>query len=213
MSPEGPSYEADPEVRLMSRVAAGDDAAFDPLVRRVIEPLTAFMTRQTGDPDRAADLVQETLLRAFRARKTYRPDARFRTWLFRIASNVTLNRIRYDGYRAATSLDAETGAEGVALGARLPDARAPEPSAGLEQGELRDRVRAAVLALPANQRVAVTLLRFHELSYEEIASAMSLSLQAVKSLLNRAKENLRRALAPEIGARLDVGTVAERGVT
>ncbi len=195
-------YEADPEVRLMLQVAADQSGAFDALVRSVVESLTAFITKQVGDPDRASDLVQETLLRVFRNRSSYRPDARFRTWLFHIAVNVILNKRRYDGYRAAVSLDAEPDQEGSSLGARLPDAKAVDPTGSMEQTELAERVRAAVAALPLNQRIAVTLLRFHDLPYEDIARAMELSVQAVKSVLNRAKENLRRALAPDLDAAL-----------
>jgi RNA polymerase sigma-70 factor, ECF subfamily len=198
----GTTYEADPEVRLMLRVAADEPGAFDDLVRGVVDPLTAFMTRQTGDPDLAGDLVQETLLRVYRARRTYRPDARFRTWMFRIAVNVTLNRYRYEGYRVAASLDDGGGDDESGLGARLADARAADPSHDAERVELQTAVRRAVGRLPLNQRTAVTLLRFHDLSYEEIAAAMDLKVQAVKSLLNRAKENLRRSLSPEIEARL-----------
>jgi RNA polymerase sigma factor (sigma-70 family) len=124
------SYEADPEVRLMSRVAKGDAKAFDALVRRVTDPLVAFLSKRTRDPDIAADLAQETLLRAFRGRKDYRPDARFRTWLFRIAMNVDLNRRRYDGYRAAASLDDASEADGAPLSARTPDAKAEAPTSG-----------------------------------------------------------------------------------
>jgi RNA polymerase sigma-70 factor, ECF subfamily len=196
------SYEADPEVRLMSRVAKGDAKAFDALVRRVTDPLVAFLSKRTRDPDIAADLAQETLLRAFRGRKDYRPDARFRTWLFRIAMNVDLNRRRYDGYRAAASLDDASEADGAPLSARTPDAKAEDPTSGAERDEVRERVRSAVAELPENQRVAVALLRFHEFTYEEIARTMSLSVPAVKSLLNRAKDNLRRALAPDLESAL-----------
>jgi RNA polymerase sigma-70 factor (ECF subfamily) len=196
------SYEADPEVRLMLQVSADVPGAFDALVRRVVDPLTAFLTKQTGDPDVASDLVQETFLRVYRHRSSYRPDARFRTWLFYIAVNVVLNRRRYEGYRGAASLDAEGDDEGASLGARLADEKAADPTTGVERAELAARVRDAVARLPLGQRIAVTLLRFHDLSYEEIARAMELTVPAVKSLLNRAKENLRRALAPEIATAL-----------
>ena len=209
----GIAYETDPEVQLMLRVREDDGGAFAELVKLVSDPLLSFMFRQIGDQQAAEDLAQEALHRAWAARKTYRPDARFRTWLFRIARNLTLNRIRYDGYRASTSLDAPAQDGDLPLGANLGDGSAPVPSARMEQTELAVRVRSAVDELPESQRTAVILLRFDELSYEEIAATMDLSIQAVKSLLNRAKENLRRALAPEIDRYLTIDdrNLAKRG--
>jgi RNA polymerase sigma-70 factor, ECF subfamily len=90
----------------------------------------------------------------------------------------------------------------ASLSARTPDAKAEDPTSGAERDEVRERVRSAVAELPENQRVAVALLRFHEFTYEEIARTMSLSVPAVKSLLNRAKDNLRRALAPDLESAL-----------
>jgi RNA polymerase sigma-70 factor (ECF subfamily) len=197
------SYEADPEVRLMLRVAADEPGSFEELAKSVVDPLTAFLTKQTGDPDLAGDLAQETLLRVFKSRATYRPDARFRTWLFHIAVNLILNRRRYESYRTTTSLDGASADDGPSLGAQVRDDRSPDPAGALEKAELADRVRRAVAALPSNQRIAVSLLRFHDLSYEEIGRAMNLTVQAVKSLLNRAKENLRRALAADLGSALE----------
>lgn len=197
------SYEADPEVRLMLRVAADEPGAFEELAKSVVDPLTAFLTKQTGDPDLAGDLAQETLLRVFKSRATYRPDARFRTWLFHIAVNLILNRRRYESYRTTTSLDGASADDGASLGAQVRDDRSPDPAGALEKAELADRVRRAVAELPSNQRIAVSLLRFHDLSYDEIGRAMNLTVQAVKSLLNRAKENLRRALAADVGSALE----------
>ena len=171
------------------------------------------MYRHIGDEQTAEDLSQEVLNRVYTVRKTYAPGARFRTWLYRIARNLSLNRLRYEAYRETASLDDTAGDETPALRSVIADGREPAPSDRLERKELCDRVRAAVLGLPENQRTAVLLLRFEEMSYEQISDAMEITVQATKSLLNRAKENLRRVLAPEIADRIaiDGRSLARKG--
>ncbi len=208
----GSSFASDPEVRLMLRVQADEPGAYEELVSIITPPLLNFMYRQTGDQQLAEDLTQEVLMRMYKARHAYVPAARFRTWLYRIATNLGLNRLRYEEYRAAASLDAPVDTGRGVRPLDPADERMEAPSGRLERGEVCDAVRNAVMALPANQRAAVLLLRFEELSYQEIAEALDLSLQATKSLLNRAKEALRRALAPQIGDVLATEASAPKGL-
>ncbi|HZN61360.1 MAG TPA: sigma-70 family RNA polymerase sigma factor [Planctomycetota bacterium] len=173
----------DPDVELMLRFQGGDAAAFDELVRRHQKAVLNIAWRYCGDRSLADDLAQEIFVKVWRARGSYQPAARFSTWLYRIAVNRCLNEIR--SRPRGGSLPVEETLEEPA-GAR--------PDDDLHLAEVRDAVRRAVDGLPANQRMAVILSRFHELPYDEIAEAMSVSLEAVKSLLFRARENLKTAL-------------------
>ena len=181
----------------MLEAAADRSGSFDRLVTEVTPPLLRFLVRQCGSQELAEDLAQETWLRVWRSRHAYVAGAKFRTWLYRIAVNTHLNRLRSESYRHAASLDAETVDGGGPLSATIEDVAWPAPSARLEAAELAARVRRAVDALPPTQRAAVLLFRFEGLSYEDIAATLDLSLQAVKSLLNRAKSRLHVLLADE----------------
>jgi RNA polymerase sigma-70 factor (ECF subfamily) len=173
----------DPDVALMLRFQRGDEAAFDELVRRHQKAVLNIAWRYAGDRALAEDLAQEIFVKVWRARGSYQPSARFSTWLYRIAVNRCLNEIRSRPKRAPLPVE-ET----------LEEPAGARPDDDLGRAEVRDAVRRAVDDLPANQRMAVILSRFHELPYEQIAEAMSVSLEAVKSLLFRARENLKNAL-------------------
>ena len=193
-----PAYDADPDVQLMLRFQRGDAGAFDELVRRHQRGVVNLTHRYLGDPASADDMAQDVFVRIHNARATYRPEAKFTTWLYRIATNLCLNEIRdRERYRprpASAAGGEEEEAAGDAFGALLdPGASAP-PGESLEREELRRAVIAAVRALPPQQRMAVLLLRWHGQSYQEIAEALDTTVKAVKSLLSRAKENLRQRL-------------------
>ena len=185
---ESPPREAatpfgDPDVALMLRFQHGDPSAFDDLVRRHQKTVLNIAWRYCGDRALADDLAQEIFVKVWRARGSYQPSARFSTWLYRIAVNRCLNEIRSRPKGAALPVE-ET----------LQEREGSRPEDDLLRADVRAAVRRAIDALPANQRMAVILSRFHELPYEEIAEAMSVSLEAVKSLLFRARENLKVAL-------------------
>jgi RNA polymerase sigma-70 factor (ECF subfamily) len=189
---------SDPDVALMLAVKAGDSAAFDELVARHAAYLVNFFYRQVGHRDLAEDLAQETFLKVYRARDGYRPTARFKAWLLTIATNLALNKKRYEKLRFHLSLDTSVTDDDGEQGFQIPDRGGAEPASAFERDEMQERVRVVVQGLPANQRIAVILHRFEGLSYAEIATAMDLTEKAVKSLLNRAKENLRTRLQHEI---------------
>ncbi len=194
----GHDFLEDPDVRLMLDVQAERPGAFEELVTRHSAPLVNFLFRHAGSQEDAEDLAQEVFAKVYRARGGYAPSARFRTWLLTIATNLCLNRKRYEAYRFHWSLDAPPGDDPAQAAPEVEDGRDDGPVAGVESAEIAERVRRAVGRLPENQRVAVNLLRFEGLAYRDIAGAMQISVQAVKSLLNRAKENLRSMLARDV---------------
>jgi RNA polymerase sigma-70 factor (ECF subfamily) len=141
----------------------------------------------------AEDLAQEVFLRVYRARDRYQPEARFTTWLYRIATNLALNAIRD---RRGTSQPAESGAqESDVEFSRVVDSK-PTAEQQLMQTDRERLIRQAVEALPENQRAAVILHKYHEVDYCQIAKILGVSVSAVKSLLFRAYESLRTRLLP-----------------
>lgn len=193
-----PAYDNDPGVQLMLRFQRGDEAAFDELVRKHQRGVVSLTYRYVGDPGAAEDMAQDVFVRVYKARASYRPEAKFTTWLYRIATNLCLNELRdREKYRplpmSETSRE-EGDSDGGPARSPLDVGAADPPSSGLEREELRRAVAEAVKGLPPQQRMAVILLRWHGRSYEEIADAMDTTVKAVKSLLSRAKENLKTRL-------------------
>lgn len=173
---------------LMARIARDEEPAFRLLVERWERPVHAYFRRMTGDADDASDLAQDVFVKVHAHAGRYRPEGRFKSWLFRIAGNRArswarrrkiVDWVRFDAFR-----------HDRAAGGRLPDA-------DLQAQEVGARVRAAVAALPDRQREALVLRRYHEMSQKEIAAAMDVSEGAVESLLVRAMQTLRRTLAAE----------------
>ncbi len=177
---------ADPDVELMLRFQKGDERAFEELVRRHTRGLLNLVYRYLGDASRAEDVAQDIFVKVYRARMKYEPKAKFSTWLYRIAVNHCLNEIRARRAQPASAAPADD---------LLEESSGEHPDARLHRLELQQAVKRALDALPETQRLAVLLARYEEMSYGEIAQAMGLSLEAVKSLLFRAKENLKQALA------------------
>jgi len=186
---DGTNFQDDPGVQWMLAWQKGDERAFDRLVEAYSERLFALFTRFMGSAPEREDLVQETFLRVLRARDAYRPSARFSTWLYRIAFNLAVNRSQRS--HPEGSLD-----EGLAPARAPSDDGITDPSADMEREDVVRAVRAAIDALPAHQRMALVLARFEELSLAEIAEVMGSSEKAIKSLVHRARENLRAQLAP-----------------
>jgi len=188
----------DPDVRLMLEVRDDSAAAFEELVLRYQGRLITVLDHVVGNRDLAEDLAQEVFLRVYRNRKTYQPGAKFSTWLFTIANNVALNALRSRSrrreVRLQTSDPARSGAR--AMEAVLAASSGQMPARQLDKAEMRDVVRMAVGALNDRQRLAVLLSKFEELSYADIAEVMDISPQAIKSLLARARCNLREVLQP-----------------
>ena len=194
-------YLEDPDVKRMLRVREGDESAFEELVAGYGSLLMAFMKRFVGPSGPVEDLAQDVFLKVHRAAPTYEPRARFKTWLLTIATNVCLNEKRRASRHFQHSLDQSMGSGDGDDGARLSEQVEDDgarPDSDMEAVELKSKVRAAIDGLPDNQRMAILLARFEQMSYADIGATMGLSVMAVKSLLNRAKNNLKDALSREI---------------
>ncbi len=188
----------DPDVRLMLEVRDGSAAAFEELMLRYQNRLVTVMEHLVGGRHQAEDLAQEVFLRVYRARQSYVPGAKFSTWLFTIANNAAQNVLRTLSRRREVSLPArESGPLGANPMEVLVQASSGQmPSRQLDKAEARDIVRLAIGALNERQRMAVLLSKFEGMSYADIAESMELTPQAVKSLLSRARGNLREVLEP-----------------
>ena len=188
---------ADPSTALMLRVRDGDAAAFERLVGLWQDRLVTLFLNHTGDHATAEDLAQEVFLRVYRARERYEPTAKFTTWIHTIANNVASDLAQRSYRRRERGVPASASASSSAIGLDqlAVAASGMMPARQADRGELRSVVRAAVAGLGERQRMAVLLAKFEHCSYEEIAAAMGLTVPAVKSLLVRAREHLKAALA------------------
>ncbi len=182
------------DAAVMLRVAQGDEASFNYLAQKYHRPMIHFLFRMVGNHAIAEELAQEVFLRVYRARESYRAEARFTTWLYRIATNLAVNYARDTRQeRSAQTVyldqpDEETGTS--------PDVANNEISA--EERLLRDErmaaIRRHVMALPERQRMAVLMHKYQGMDYRQIGQVLKLSESATKSLLFRAYQTLREKL-------------------
>ncbi len=182
------------DVDLMLRVKSGDREAFRLLIGRHQKPLLNFICRFTGNPGESEDLTQEVFMKIFQAASRYEPQAGFTTWLYRIATNVTLNYLRDHKPRLLTSLNQDSE-EHSGNFLEIQDTQPLAEERLLEEERIRC-VRNAVAALPENQRLALVLTKYQNLSLKDAAAVLNCSPMAVKSLIFRAYTNLRGKLAP-----------------
>ena len=169
----------------MRRVGAGERAAFRSLVVRYQGPLYAFVLRMVHRSSLAEELVQETFVRAFRAAPRYQSTAAVSTWLFHIAARLAMNELakshrRHEFAGEVPEMLAESG----------------DPLDAFERKELARTIEQALAGLPPQQRAAVVLARFEDMSYREIGEVLEISEAAVDSLLQRARQTLTRLLGP-----------------
>lgn len=186
------------DVELMLALKAGDEDAFKELVDRHRDAVVNLTYRYLGNRTDAEDLAQEVFLKVYRARARYEPAAKFTTWLYRVAANTCLNEVRDRRRRptfAAAPFDAREDG-----GVPAADRNSPSPPEEAERSEMREAVRAALAELPERQRMALVLNKFHGLGYEELADSLGMTVPAVKSLLVRARENVRRRIEPYLRA-------------
>ncbi len=185
----------DPDIRLMLRVRADEPGAFEELVTSYQHRLIAVMHHLVGSKEEAEDLAQEVFLRVYRAREKYAPQAKFSTWLFTIANNLALNALRSRQRKPVVPLAVhDSGPLGPRPAEQLVHDRAAQPMQRMQQQELAAIIQVAIQGLNERQRMAVILNKFEDMNYAEIAEVMNLSTKAVKSLLSRARMNLRVAL-------------------
>jgi RNA polymerase sigma-70 factor (ECF subfamily) len=202
----------DPDVRLMLAVAEGDAQAFEDLVLRYQSRLVAVLEHLVGNRDQAEDLAQEVFLRVYRARQSYEPGAKFSTWLFTIANNVASTALRTRSRRREVSLaphDSSSTSVGR-MDALVQASSGQMPARQLDKAEMRQIVQLALESLNERQRMAVLLNKFEGMSYGDIAEAMELTPKAIKSLLSRARLNLREVLEPYLEDGLPPGAAAKK---
>ncbi len=182
----------------MLQVRDDDAAAFEELMLRYQHRVLRVLEHLAPSPSEAEDLAQEVFLRVFRARKSYTPDAKFSTWLFTIVHHVASNARRKRANRQEVQLVSSPSGQ-VELGGMDQWAQATSgvmPSRVMARLEMREVVRAALTHLNPRQRMAVLLNKFEGMSYADIAQTMGTSVQAVKSLLARARLTLKEVLEP-----------------
>lgn len=185
----------DPDIRLMLRVRADDPVAFQEMVDAFQHRLVAVMHHLVGSAEEAEDLAQEVFLRVYRSRKKYRPRSKFSTWLFTIANNLALNALRSRSRKPVVPLDVrDSGPLGPRPAEQLAKDKAVQPAQRVQQKELAGVIQRALENLNERQRMAVVLNKFEDMNYADIAEVMGLTTQAVKSLLSRARTNLRQEL-------------------
>jgi RNA polymerase sigma-70 factor (ECF subfamily) len=194
------TYTHDPDVQLMLRVKEGDQQALSQLVANYQDRLIGVFAHMLHDQHMAEDMAQEVFMRVYRSRERYQPTAKFSTWLFRIANNLASNSRRNQGRRKEVPLEVrDTGM----LSDRpeeqlLAEKSGMMPTRQADKRELQSVVRQALATLNDRQRMAVMLHKFEGMTYADIGQAMEMTVTAVKSLLSRARENLREALEQHV---------------
>ena len=182
------------DAAIMLELKAGNMAGFDFLIQKYRKPIINFMYRMTRNQAVAEELAQEVFLRVYRSRETYRAEARFSTWLYRIATNLGVNQARDTRHERAASTvyldeaDSETGT--------TPDVAdsTPDVESRLLRDERMAAIRDHVMALPERQRMAVLMHKYEGMDYSQIGEVLKLSESATKSLLFRAYQTLREKL-------------------
>lgn len=191
MSPLERNHNRNPSDEfLMEKLREGDRSMLEPLIRRYERPLFAYACKILKDRDRAQDVFQETFIRVFRRRSTYRTGARFRPWLYQICLNLCRDLLRKQTRQSETELKDELP---------LPDLR-PGPEERSEKTAVAARVREAVTALPEKQRQVVILAQYQGLSYPEISEILKVPVGTIKSRMFHAVKKLAQELKDLEGA-------------
>ncbi len=182
-----------PSEDLMARIAKGDEGAFETLVNRHQTSILNLIYRYIGDRTQAKDLAQEVFIRVWKSAKTYKREAKFTTWLYRIAINLCLNALESSHRKKWFSFNRSDEDGKRTLEETLADS-GPSAEDILLEKERSRQISDALQSLPENQRMALVLKRYDNLSYQEIAQVIGCSVSAVESLLVRAKRTLQEKL-------------------
>lgn len=190
--PKAPARSEDDaeDVRLMRLVAGGDTTAFEQLVERHQALVAGTVARMLGSNSDVEDIAQQVFIRVWKSAGRYVVRAKFTTWLLKITRNLVFNEMRRAKRHAHLPVQIEPQADEIPL----KDEATAAPDATLLHTELQAAIEKAITLLPETQRMALVLRRYEELSYEEIANVLDLSVPAVKSLLFRARTELRERL-------------------
>src|SRR5881392_936400 len=188
----GRSDEDAEDVRLMELVSGGDTSAFEKLIERHQSLVAGTVARMLGSNSDVEDIAQQVFIRVWKSARRYVPRAKFTTWLLKITRNLVFNELRRSKRRGHVPLQSEPGGEDHPP---LKDETNPAPDASLLESELQRTIEEAIMQLPESQRMALVLRRYEQLSYEQIAEVLDLSVPAVKSVLFRARTELRSRLS------------------
>src|SRR5438876_5950785 len=191
----GRSDEDAEDVRPMQLVSGGDTSAFEKLIERHQSLVAGTVARMLGSNSDVEDIAQQVFIRVWKSARRYVPRAKFTTVLMKISRNLVFNELRRAKRHAHVPLQPEAGAEDPPL----KDEANLAPDSSLLEGELQRTIEAAILQLPETQRMALVLRRYEQLSYEQIAEVLDLSVPAVKSVLFRARTELRSRLSKYLG--------------
>jgi RNA polymerase sigma-70 factor (ECF subfamily) len=188
---EGKSDEDAEDVRLMRLVSGGDTGAFEQLIERHQSLVAGTVARMLGSNSDVEDIAQQVFIRVWKSARRYVPRAKFTTWLLKITRNLVFNELRRSKRHAHVPLQTLPGAEEFPL----KDQTNPTPDASLLETELQRAIEEAITELPESQRMALILRRYEQLTYDQIADILDLSVPAVKSVLFRARTELRARLS------------------
>jgi RNA polymerase sigma factor (sigma-70 family) len=191
----GKSEDDAEDIRLMRLVGRGDTAAFEELIERHQALVIGTVARMLGSNSDVDDIAQQVFIRVWKSAGRYVARAKFTTWLLKITRNLVFNELRRTRRHAHVSVQIEPGAEEMPL--RDDAAKAPDVS--LLETELQQAIEHAIRQLPESQRMALVLRRYQEMSYEQIAEVLELSVPAVRSILFRARTELRERLRGYLG--------------
>jgi RNA polymerase sigma-70 factor (ECF subfamily) len=189
--------EADSDEALIERALGNDLAAFEALVSRYQGKIVGYAARMLNDHDEAEDVAQEAFIKAYRSLEGFRGQSSFSTWLYRIVTNLCIDRARMKKRRPqqAYSLDEPFDADDDKGGRDLPDLTT-EPSKGVEREELRRQVRETVAKMPEKMRSVLIMCDIQGMAYEDIAASLKIPIGTVKSRLFHARADLARRLKP-----------------
>lgn len=183
------------DVAWMHRVKTGDAEAFERLVEKHQGLVCGTAARMLATQGDAEDIAQQVFVRVWRSASRYEPRAKFTTWLLTITRNLVFNELRRRQRQNPVPLDHENSEDERPL----PDPNAKSPALAALDAEMQASIESAIAKLPENQRLAIILVRYGDIAYEEIAEVLGVSVSSVKSLLFRARTQLRESLAAYLG--------------
>jgi len=184
----------------MLRVKTGDLGAFEELVETHQHRVVGTVAKMLGDETEAEDVAQQVFVRVWRSAARYEPTAKFTTWLFTITRNLVFNELRRRKRHGTTSLDESRENDDDSPRHQIADLGVKVPDVSMLDDEMMNAIHRAIEELPEAQRMAIVLRRYEETPYEEIAQVLDLTVPAVKSLLFRARTELREKLKQYLSA-------------
>jgi len=185
----------DDDIRLMLGVKAGNQESFNRLVDKYSKAIINYIFRFTGSREDAQDLAQDVFIKVYNSAKNYVPSAKFTTWIYRMANNTAIDYIRKKKSRGIhTSLDEHIESGSAEMHGASTDGKIKPADEMMENEEIAENVRQALLKLPDNQRAAIIMKIYEDKPYSEIAQILGTSIASVESLLFRARQALKSRL-------------------